>query len=469
MRRRRFLQSSGIVGSILIAGCAGSDTGSDSSPTGTPTGTPTATPTETAEDTQTLEDDNTPVEEDEETPDEGEETEPDVDRPANYRWDLQPGRNDALRSELGQYINGSVGGLVETHPAFEYSTDSERDDHTVDFEALKLYRDSNFDIMANDPNYDAPMEQIVQGFVDEDLFEAAKDEQYLRETADSQPYYDEQDWLNADTVEQSLDLGHSLVISIDGTDEQVSQKERVVIMREAYKRHHDFDVLAWEVPMEMGSRKAGMLYSPDDDKVRTFNSGGPWSGNGTAQSHAEIQDWRVIEDPNDEARRDATDLHHPILFHTDEWDRQGISFEDAKDQAVEMIYSIATDEYNNYNDQQAVLARGDAPIDNITMTTGATEQLTRTLLDYNKSGVDADFEDIWNLASFAVGKYIDDPELDGVIDTVESGGGTYDEYFGGGFAFYEVDNEDIVDRVRTDQAHEYDNFGEVYSELEAVA
>ncbi|MEZ3118222.1 hypothetical protein RYH80_20100 [Halobaculum sp. MBLA0147] len=465
MRRRRFLSGSTIAVSTLIAGCSGSQEDGDGTPTDNSTGTPTDTPTDTPQDTDTPEDE-TPTEDDEET--ETEEDEQDVDRPADYRWDLEPGRNDALRSELGQYVSGSVGGVVQDHPAFEFSTDRENDDHTVDFEALKLIRESNFDIMANDPNYDAPMEQIVESFVGEQLFETAKDEGYLRETADSQPYYDEQDWLNADTVEESLDLGHSLVVSIDGTDEQVSQKERGVIMREAYQRHHDFDVLAWEVPMEMGSRKAGMLYSPDDDKVRTFNSGGPWSGNGTAQSHVEIQNWRVIEDPNDEARRDATSLHHPVLFHTDEWDRQGISFEDAKDQAVEMIYSVATDEYNNFNDEQAVLARGDAPVDNITMTTGSTEQLTRTLLDYNKSGVNTDFEDIWDMASFAVGKYIDDPELNGVIDTVEPGDDSYDEYFGGGFAFYEVEDEEVVDEVRNDQSHEYDNFGEVYDQLEAV-
>ena len=72
------------------------------------------TPTETA----TPEDDHTPTEGDEDTPEEDAENEPDVDRPANYRWDLQPGRNDALRSELGQYIDGSVGGLVETHPQY---------------------------------------------------------------------------------------------------------------------------------------------------------------------------------------------------------------------------------------------------------------------------------------------------------------------------------------------------------------
>ena len=462
MRRRRFLQSSGIVGSLLIAGCAGSDTGSDGSPTGTPTGTPTATPTETPADTQTPEDDNTPVEEDEDTPDEDEETEPDVDRPANYRWDIQPGRNDELRSELGQYIDGNVGGLVEAHPAFEYSTDSERDDHTVDFEALKLYRDSNFDIMPNSPNHDGSIKRAVQAFVDESMFKEAKTSAFINHDVDSPTSYDTEAWLNAETVADSLDLGHNLLISMNGYGIDLSPEEKAVTLREAYKRHHDFDVLAWEVPMRDGVILSGMMYSPDDDKVRTFNTGGEWLGEESRQFHAEIQEWNVINNDGG-AAGNPENFHHPVLFHTDEWDREGVTFEDAKDEALSMIYGIGSEEYIQYTNDAVGI------VNNLTMTAGATEQLTRTLLDYNKSGVDADFEGIWNLANFAVGKYIDDPELNGVIDTVEPGEGAYDEYFSGGFAFYEVDNEDIVDRVRTDQAHEYDNFGDVYDELEAVA
>jgi hypothetical protein len=56
-----------------------------------------------------------------------------------------------------------------------------------------------------------------------------------------------------------------------------------------------------------------------------------------------------------------------------------------------------------------------------------------------------------------------------VIDTVEPEDDEYDEYFGGGFAFYEVDNEEIVDTVRTDQNHEYDHFGDAYDELDTAA
>ena len=387
-----------------------------------------------------------------------------MDRPANYRWDLKPGRNDALRSELGQYINGSVGGLVETHPAFEYSTDSERDDHTVDFEALKLYRDSNFDIMAADPNY-GPMEEAVQAFVDDSLYEESKTSGFYNHDANSPTSYDSEAWLNADTVEDSLDLGHNLLVSI-AHGEDLPIVEQAVAIREAYQRHHDFDVLAWGVPMRDGAQGSGMMYSPDDDKVRTFNVGGQWLGEESRQFHSEIQDWNVINNDGG-ARGNPENFHHPVLFHTDEWDREGISFEDAKDQAVEMVYSIATDTYNDFN--RDALAMNDAPVDNITMTTGATEQLTRTLLDYNKSGVDSDFLDIRHLANFAVGKYLQNEDLNGVIDTIEAGEDSYAEYFSGGFAFYEVDNEDIVDRVRTDQDHEYDNFGDVYDELEVVA
>lgn len=265
-------------------------------------------------------------------------------------------------------------------------------------------------------------------------------------------------------LKESLDLGHNFIVSVayDTGDFPIDQQAAVI--REAYKRHHDFDVLAWGVPMQDGSLGSGMMYSPDDDTVRTFNVGGSWSGSGEAQIHTEIQDWRVFNNPeNVQSGGDPTDLHHPALFHTDEWDRGAVSsFEAAKDEALTMIYGIGTNEYDHFNSEAVGIA------ENITMTTGATEQLTRTLLDYNKSGVDAEFDDIWQLSSFAIGKHIEDPSLKGVIDTVESGGEDYDEYFGGGFAFYEVDNEDIIDEVKADQAGEYDNFGQVYDELEAA-
>lgn len=456
MRRRTFLQTAiGLGLTATLAGCA------DNSGDRTEPETSADTPTESPEDTRgESTPEGTPTEE------EGTQTENqgNVTRPTNYRWDMKPGRNDALRNELSQYISGSVGGVVQDHPAFDHATDSERDDHEIDFEALKLYRDSNFDIMAADPNYDAPMERAVQAFVDDSIFEEAKTSNFIQNDDEAPTSYDSESWLNADTLEESLDLGHNFLISLAYTPrENISIKEQAATIREAYQRHHDFEVLAWEVPMRDGAQGSGMMYSPDDDKVRTFNVGGAWSGDGESQIHSEIQDWRVISNEDNVGRGGQPEnFHHPVLFHTDEWDREGVSFEDAKDFAVGSIFGIANDAHGDYNNDAFGITQ------EITMTTGATEQLTRTLLDYNKSGVDADFEDIRNLANFAVGKYIDDPELNGVIDTVEPGDDNYDEYFGGSFAFYEVEDEEIVDEVRTDQSHEYDNFGEVYDQLEAV-
>jgi len=461
MRRRRFLYGSGVVVSTLIAGCSGSQDDEDGTPTDNSTGSPSDTPGDTPGDTPT--DDETPTEEDEET--ETEEDEENLDRPDNYRWDLKPGRNDELRNELGQYVD-DPGAVRQDHPAFDFSTERENDDHTVDFEALRMIRDSNFDIFVNESSSsNAPLEDMVQALVDEDMYEQSKNNLFKSHT-DSPSTYDEEAWLNADTVEESLDLGHNLLVTI-GYDEDtpVSNQETAVAIREAYERHHDYDVLAWEVPMNDGALGGGMMYSPDDDKIRAFAGLGAWNGDGEAQFHTEIQDWRVINDPRELG--DADNYQHPILFHTEEWDRQGVSFETAKDDAVGMVFDIATDDYNSFN--RDARARNDAISQNITMTTGATEQLTRTMLSYNDSGVDADFSDIRDLASFAVGKYLQDDELNGVIDTVEPGDDSYDEYFGGGFAFYEVEDEEIVDEVRTDQNHEYDNFGEVYDELDSAA
>lgn len=449
--RRRFLKGTAAVGAtVLGAGCSnnpGNGTDTDS-PNGTATDTPTDTDTDTPED--------------ETTTDEEPEEDPEVDRPDNYRWDMSSWMNTELRDELGQYVEGNVNRVLPSHPAFEYSTERPEDDHPVDFVGLKLYREAQFDVLNQQPD-SAPMENVVNSFVDDSLYEQAKNNQFVNHDVDAPTSYDSEAWLNAETVEDSLDLGHDLVVSIAGAAEELSMDEQAAITREAYKRHHDFDVLAWGVPMQGGSLQSGMMYSPDDDKVRTFNIGGPWLGEESRQLHAEIQDWNVINNPNN-AGRNPTDLHHPVLFHTDEWDRGfvGGGFEDAKDEALTMIYGIGTNEYDHFNSEAVGI------VNKITMTTGATEQLTRTLLDYNKSGVDADFDDIWQLSSFAIGKHLEDPSLKGVIDTVESGGEDYDEYFGGGFAFYEVDNEDIIDEVKADQAGEYDNFGQVYDELEAV-
>ena len=442
MNRRTFLRTgltTGLVGSL--AGCT-SDSDSNST-----------TPT------QTTRDSTTPTSEEPTTTDTETETtddEPEIDRPANYRWDLQPGRNDELRSRLSQYVDAEVGGVVEDHPAFDYSTDADRDDHTVDFEALKLYRDSNFDIMAQNQSM-TPLERIVDAFVEDGLYEDAKGEEFYNNDVDAPQSYNVEGWLNADTVEDSLDYGHSLLVSIAYNEGQnFSMDQQAMALREAYKRHHDFDVLAWEAPMEMGSLTTGMMYSPDDDTVRTLNMGDTaWQTETSRQLHAPINDWEVTQE-------DAGQ-HHPILFHTDDWDRQGISFEDAKDEALTMIFGVGTDNYLDYNRDEST----SGIVNNITATTGTTEQLTRTLLDYNTLEDVAEFEDIRNLASFATGKYIQDPTINGVIDTINPETGEYDEYFGGEFAFYEVADETIVRDVKSDQSGEYDNFGQTYDALAA--
>ena len=123
MGRWTFLRTgvtAGLVGGL--AGCAG-DT-SDDSPT---------TPHTTTEDSATT----TEAEQTTEQPEETTEDQPDIDRPANYRWEMRPSRNDLLRAELGQYVEASVGDVVEEHPAFEYSTDSDRDDHEIESKIRK--------------------------------------------------------------------------------------------------------------------------------------------------------------------------------------------------------------------------------------------------------------------------------------------------------------------------------------------
>lgn len=463
MKRRIFLRSGLAVGLIgTLAGCSNQpeDSTETSTLTSTVTDTATDTPTKTATETNTPEQTSA-----------REETEvtPSVNRPTEYRWDLNPFIDGELRNELAQYAEDPVGPMITGHPAFEYETETGRDDHAVDFEAVKLYRDSLFHIIAQEPDT-PPMERVVQAFVDESLYTKAKTDRFVRDSRDTPKTYDAQQWKTADTVEESLDLGHGLILSIWSTNEVLDYDEQGAIIREAYKRYHDFDILAWQVWWQRGAFIAGMLYSPSDDKVRTFNKGGGWSGNGEGQTHAEIQNWRVIADPNDEARGDPTRFQHPILFHTDEWDRQGTRFAEAKDSALGMIYSIATERYQTFSEKDDATGI----VNHITATTRATEQLTRTLLEYNTLDDDqADFLDIWELAAFAVDTFIKDPSITAVIDTLDDG-----KYYDGGFAFYEVDDEgkhgkavdedSIIDRVRSDKKGEYDNFGQAYDELEEL-
>ncbi len=174
--------------------------------------------------------------------------------------------------------------------------------------------------------------------------------------------------------------------------------------------------------------------------------------------HCEIHDWSVIkgEGPSNK------DRFHPLLFHTGRRDNQGTGFEKAKEEALGAICGIATDEWTGYNTDSTGILNG------ISATTGATEQLTRTLLEYNELGDDSiEFKDIWTLAATAAGKYIQNPGMNGVIDTANASGG-YGEYFDGEFAFCEVESEQIVRDVKKDQSGEYDNFGQTYDELQTV-
>jgi hypothetical protein len=414
-------------------------------------------PTQTTQDTATTTEEATTTEAEQTTEDE-----PDVDRPANYRWDMQPGRNEELRSELGQYVDGAVGPVVEDHPAFEYSTDSERDDHTVDFEALKLFRDAEYDIRKENNTRAIPYEHYVEAFVNDDLEQEAKTNGFKKHDTAAPSNYDVESWLNAETVEDSLDLSHGLIEAMV-SQQSVQPAEQGAILREAYKRHHKFDVLAWETNMgaSNGSHNAritGLMYSPDDDKIRAHDVSPPQEvgtgGTGVEASgkwHSEIQEWDIFNE--------GGELFHPLLFHTDEWNRQNPGFKTAKGEATLAITSIATDLFAG-----DLLAAVDGPETDqegyFAPTTGLAKQLTRTLLEYNEN--DANFEDVWRVSSVTEklrlngGKYV----LDAGEDTKQ-----YSGTFDGSFAVYEVEEEKVVDKVWADRAGQYDNFSQSYDEL----
>ncbi|WP_153952655.1 hypothetical protein [Halosegnis longus] len=171
---------------------------------------------------------------------------------------MQPGRNDLLREELGQYVEASVGNVVEEHPAFEYSTDSERDNHEIDFEALKLYRDSNFDILKRDSQN--PLERWVEAFVNEDLYADEKHgENFHYNDTEAPRSYSTEKWLNADTVEEALDLGHGLVLTIGNP---INVPEHAAVTREAYKRYHDLTFSHGKPPIRAASPRAASCTAP---------------------------------------------------------------------------------------------------------------------------------------------------------------------------------------------------------------
>jgi hypothetical protein len=273
MRRRTFLRIGVTAGvGVGLAGCSG-DTGDNASTNSPP---PTQNP-ETATEAE-------PTEQTEEA------TEEPVDRPTNYRWDMHPGRNDQLRAWLNQYVKEPAGDVIQTHPAFEYSTESERDDHEIDFEALKLFRESSFEILSRDPDVENPLEEWVRAFVEEDLYADEKREEFHRNDVNSPTEYSSEAWLNAETVEESLDLGHGLVLTIG---DPINIPEHAAVMREAYKRYHDFDVLAWETPNQGGVTPSGLMYSPDDDTLRCFDHSPSAHSSTSAHLHTPVEKCRL--------------------------------------------------------------------------------------------------------------------------------------------------------------------------------
>jgi len=134
--------------------------------------------TATEEQATTTEEETTTEEQTTEEPEDDDEQQ--VEHPANHRWDMKPGRNTELRRELGQYVN-NVGGVIEDHPAFDFTTERENDDHTIDFNAQKMIRNSNFAIMKENGRFRASAERVVESFVDDSMYSGVK-KRYLQKS-----------------------------------------------------------------------------------------------------------------------------------------------------------------------------------------------------------------------------------------------------------------------------------------------
>lgn len=379
-------------------------------------------------------------------------------RPAEYRWDLVPEHNHGRRAELEEYVD-DLGPLIEDHPAFEYATDRDRDDHGIDFEALKLFRATNY------AQYDAVTEpsfdQFVEAFND-DSFEAAKTTRFLAARVDAPREWDREAWRNADSFGESLDYAHSLLISID--NELVGNRTNsfTATLREAYRRYHPtYEPLAWSFTMDIGPRdgeqvstgddgkEVGLVYSAEADELRAFALGvDPEFAQGNSrQLHPRIEEWSVVANPSVWEPTEPSRLDHPLLFHTEGWNRQGLGFAAAKARVTEMVNHVATDPVGAHLDRDG----------RIVLTTGFAVQLTRTLLEYNQR--DVEFMHIWNLATVMElarargGNYVFDvaPESNG-----------YDGSFDGNFAVYEIAYDSVMNLVNRDGSRRLDRFGEVY-------
>ena len=373
-------------------------------------------------------------------------------RPAEYRWDLQPERDEERRRELSEYVDG-VGPLIEDHPAFAYGTERAGDDHGVDFAALDLFRERNYERYAEEWQ----MDRIVEAF-DDGAFETAKTEEFYPAREDAPRSWDAEAWRNADGFGESLDYAHSLLVSIDRNLVDYRFGAFTAMLREAYRRYHPtYEPLAWTFRMDtdiFATRRAqgwiGLVYSPTADELRAFvlQPNHNLSTDGSWELHPPIENWPVTASTDNESDElyDPADLSHPLLFHTEGWSR-GWGFTTAKTRATEMVSHIATDPVRSHYDREG----------RVEITTGLLTQLTRTLRSYNDN--DAEFDHLRQLANVMElarergGHYVVD---------LPSGNADYDGVFDGEFAIYEVGYDYVLDLVARDGDREFDGFGETY-------
>lgn len=373
-------------------------------------------------------------------------------RPAEYRWDLHPERDEARRSTLSEYVD-DIDPLVEDHPAFEYGTERAGDDHGIDFAALDLFRAQNYEEYAR--SVDA--EEFVEAF-DDDSHQEAKTEQFFRMDKDGPSEWDAQAWREADSFGESLDYAHGLLLSLDYAIVGRRFGSFTAILREAYTRYHPtYEPLAWTLRMDSEISAArdtagwvGLVYSPTEDELRTFGfEGSRWFGSDRTRGlHTSIEEWSPVADPDGDASGyiNPNELSHPLLFHTEGWSR-GWRFPTAKRRAVEMVSHIATDPVQSHYDREG----------RVEITTGLLTQLTRTLLTYNDN--DAEFTHLHQLAKVMElarergGRYVVD---------LSPGSDGYDGVFDGQFAVYEVGYDYVLDLVARDGERQFDAFGETY-------
>ena len=71
-------------------------------------------------------------------------------RASDVRWDVRPTRNKQQRGGLKRYVGEAGVDVIEEYRLLGDSMNSERDDYRIDFELLKRYRDSMFNIVKKD-------------------------------------------------------------------------------------------------------------------------------------------------------------------------------------------------------------------------------------------------------------------------------------------------------------------------------